>query len=63
MKRFTSFLLRVVVQGLETQKTACRQTEGRPQDLLGRVHPGRVGILDCELSIVPSLIGSAGSEL
>ena len=42
--------------------TACRQTEG-PQDLLGRVHPGRAGILGCELSIVPSLMGSAGSEL
>jgi len=30
---------------------------------LGRVHPGRAGILGCELSIVPSLMGSAGSEL
>jgi len=50
-----SFLLRFVVQRLKTWKDSL-QTDWRPSGLVGKVHPGKAGILGCTVNMHVTII-------
>ena len=55
-------LIKVCCSAIEDTKRQLADRLKVLRTFLGRLHPGRAGILGCELSIVPSLMGCAGSE-